>query len=135
MKKTFRRVLALISVVTILLSATVVTSAAQPSVVEPRYVGISTLAAGLDVSSMGRAACVGTVYNDGDYDVTMTIALQQDGTTIKSWIVETTAGINSVQKNYYVMSGHEYQVVVTAVVKSGNIIVNIYPAYSTVVSY
>lgn len=135
MKKYFRRVLALISAVSILFSATVLASAAQPPTVEPMYVGISTLAASLNISSAGLASCVGTVYNDGDYDVTMTIALQQDGSTIKSWPVTTTTGINSVQKSHYVASGHDYQVVVTAVVKSGSIIVNIYTARSAIVSY
>lgn len=135
LKKYLRRMIALVSVICILLSATVSAVAAQPPAVEPMYTGISGLGASLNISSSGLASCVGSVYNDGDYDVTMTIALQQDGSTIKSWPVTTTTGINSVQKSHYVASGHDYQVVVTAVVKSGSIIVNIYTARSTIVSY
>lgn len=135
MKKTLRRVFALVSAVGILLSATVLASAAQPPVAEPMYTGISSLSAGLSISSTGQATCVGRVYNDGDYDVTLTIALQQDGSTIKSWTVDTNVGLNNISKYHYVASGYDYQVVVTAVVKSGSIIVNAYGASSTVVSY
>lgn len=135
MKKTFRRVLALVSAISILLSATVMASAAQPPVIEPMYTGISSLSAGLAISSTGLATCVGRVYNDGDYDVTLTIALQQDGETIKSWTVDTDVALNNITKYQYVMSGHDYQVVVTAIIKSGNIIMHAYGAYSTVVSY
>lgn len=135
MKKHFRRVLALVSVIGILFSTTVFASAAQPPAIEPMYVGISGLGAALSISSTGQATCVGRVYNDGDYDVTLTIALQQDGSTIKSWTVDTSVGLNNISKYHYVASGHDYQVVVTAVVKSGSIIVNIYTARSTIVSY
>lgn len=135
MKKHFRRVLALVSVIGILFSTTVFASAAQPPTIEPMYVGISGLGAALSISSTGQATCVGRVYNDGDYDVTLTIALQQDGSTIKSWTVDTNVGLNNISKYHYVASGYDYQVVVTAVVKSGSIIVNAYGASSTVVSY
>lgn len=135
MKKHFHRVLALVSAVSILFSVTVFASAAQPPTVEPMYVGISSLGAALTISSTGQAACIGRVYNDGDYDVTLIIALQQDGSTIKSWTIATDVGLNNIPKYHYVASGHDYQVVATAIVKSGNIIVNMYNAYSTVVSY
>ena len=135
MKKTFRRVLALVSAISILLSAAVVSYATQPPAVEPRLTGISSLSAGLSISSTGLATCVGRVHNNGDYDVTMTIALQQDGETIKSWTVDTVKGLNNIPKYHYVMSGHDYQVVVTAIIKSGSIIVNAHGASSTVVSY
>lgn len=135
MKKHLRRMFALGLVISFLISTTVTVSAAQNSTAEPRYVGIYGLGASLSISSSGLATCVGTVHNDGNYDVTLTMALQQDGTTIKSWPVTTTVGVNSVQKSHYVASGHDYQVVVTAVVKSGNILVNIYTEKSAIVSY
>lgn len=135
MKKHFRRVLALISVVVILLSLTAVAVATEPTPIEPRLVGISSFGATLSISSSGLATCGARVYDDGTHDVNITIALQQDGTTIKTWYATTNTGFNSIPKSHYVASGYDYQVVATATIKSGNVVVATYTQYSTVVSY
>lgn len=135
MKRHFRRMLALVSVVAILLSSTAIATAAQTSSVEPRLIGISGLGATLSISSSGLATCGARVYDDGTYDVTLTITLQQDGTTIKTWSATPNVGFNSIPKSYYVASGYDYQVAVTAIVKSGSVTVATYTEYSTVVSY
>ena len=135
MKRHFRRVLAVISVVAILLSSTALATAAQTPSVEPRLIGISGFGPILSISSNGLSTCGARVYDDGTYDVTITIALQQDGTTIKTWSVTPNTGFNNITKNYYVASGYDYQVVVTAIVKSGNVTVGTYTDYSPVVSY
>lgn len=135
MKRHFRRVLALISAVAILLSSTTLATAAQTDSVEPRLIGISGFGPILSISSNGLSTCGARVYDDGTHDVTITIALQQDGTTIKTWAVTPNTGFNSITKNHYVASGYDYQVVVTAIVKSGSVTVGTYTDYSPVVNY
>lgn len=135
MKKTFRRALAIVFAATILLTTVISASAAQPPVAEPMYVGISNLSASLSISSLGKASCGAATYNNGTYDVTLTIALKQDGSTIKSWNVATEDGFNSIEKTYYVTSGHSYQVVVTATITASGSYINSYNAYSTTVKY
>ena len=136
MKKSLRQMLSLFFALSLILAMTTTAFAAQPSVVKPTYIGISNLSAHLKVSSVGLASCGATLYNDGDYTVDVTIALQQDGTTIKSWSFTTRTGANSFQKDYYVASGHDYQVIATANVKtSSGILLRSYSAKSTTVSY
>lgn len=112
MKKSICRAFAIAFAVSIMLTTVIPASAAQPPVIMPAYVGITDLFSGLTISSNGKASCKATAYNNGTHDVTLTIALKQDGSTIKSWDVVTTDGFNSVEKNYFVTSGHSYQVVV-----------------------
>lgn len=97
--------------------------------------GISNLSASLSISSLGKASCGAATYNNGTYDVTLTIALKQDGSTIKSWNVATEDGFNSIEKTYYVTSGHSYQVVVKATITASGSYINSYNAYSTTVKY
>lgn len=106
MKKSICRAFAIAFAVSIMLTTVIPASAAQPPVIMPAYVGITDLFSGLTISSNGKASCKATAYNNGTHDVTLTIALKQDGSTIKSWNVVTTDGFNSVEKNYFVTSGH-----------------------------
>lgn len=129
MKKCIRNVLALVFALGIVLSTIAPAAAAQA-----RYTGISSLASLLSISSSGWAACNAVVYNNGDYDVSVKMELQQDGTTIKTWTFDAKIYVNSVEEYYYVVSGHEYQLKVTATVKDGPASYT-YPAYSTVVEY
>ena len=117
MKKSICRAFAIAFAVSIMLTTVIPASAAQPPVIMPAYVGITDLFSGLTISSNGKASCKATTYNNGTHDVTLTIALKQDGSTIKSWNVVTTDGFNSVEKNYFVTSGHSYQVVVGYVLR------------------
>lgn len=135
MKKYVYRALAMIFAVCVVLTTVIPASAAQPPVAEPMYVGISNLSADLRISSTGKATCGAATYNNGTYDVTLIVALKQDGSEIKSWSVVTEDGLNSFEKNYYVTSGHDYQVVVTARITASGSYINSYNAYSTVVRY
>lgn len=135
MRKSIRHALAIVFAVGIVLTTVISASAAQPPVAEPMYVGISDLSASLSISSLGKASCGAATYNNGTYDVTLTIALKQDGSTIKSWNVATEDGFNSIEKTYYVTSGHSYQVVVTATITASGSYINSYNAYSTTVKY
>lgn len=134
MKKFAKRVLTLALALGIV-CALALPAAAQPRAVQPRLTGITGFAAHLGISTAGRAACGVMVYNNGDYDVTIIIDLKQDGTTIKSWTVPAAIRNNQIEKYYYVTSGHDYQVVATAQVKSGGTLVRSYEVSSGVVSY
>lgn len=135
MNKIVKRMLTLTLAMGIILTMVLPLAAAEPKVVQPRMTGISTLTTRLNISASGKATCGVTLYNKGDYDVTVVIDLKQDGTTIKSWTVTPSVGNNQITKYQYVSSGHDYQVVATALVKSGGVLVHSYEVTSGVVSY
>ena len=135
MKRKMKRVLTAILAMCIITSALVPTLAVQEPEIRPMYVGLANFGASLTISSTGKASCGAAITNNGTYDVDVTIELKRDGTTIKSWTVATEVGFNSIDKIYYVTSGHDYQVVATATVKSGSSVINSYKAYSSIVSY
>lgn len=87
--------------------------------IEPRYTGISKLGANLTINSNGDAQCWGEVRSRSGYTSTLTVSLQQDGTTIKSWSV-SGGGLRSVDESYTVEKGHSYQVIASVVVKDSN---------------
>ena len=123
MKKPTRQILSLFFALCILLTTATTALAAQPPVVKPTYIGISSFSAHLKISSLGLASCGAVIHNDGDY-------------TIKSWSLTTKTGANSFQKDYFVASGHDYQVVATANIKnSSGILLRSYSTTSTTVSY
>lgn len=84
--------------------------------IEPRYTGISKLGANLTINSNGAAQCWGEVRSRSGYTSTLTVSLQQDGTTIKSWSVYG-GGLRTVDESYTVEKGHSYQVIASVVVK------------------
>ena len=88
MKKSICRAFAIAFAVSIMLTTVIPASAAQPPVIMPAYVGITDLFSGLTISSNSKASCKATAYNNGTHDVTLTIALKQDGSTIKSFFNE-----------------------------------------------
>ena len=61
----------------------------------------------------------GEVRSRSGYTSTLTVSLQQDGTTIKSWSV-SGGGLRSVDESYTVEKGHSYQVIASVVVKDSN---------------
>lgn len=81
--------------------------------IEPRYTGIYALSADLNVNSSGRADCYGYVKTRSGYSADLTVELQRDGRTIKSWS-DSGSGTITISESYYVTSGHDYQVVVSA---------------------
>lgn len=136
MKKITKRMVALTLALGIILSlALPVAAAEQPKAVQPRLIGIAGFAAQLSISTSGRATCGAVLHNNGTYDVTIIMSLKQDGTSIKTWTVAADVGSNLVEKYYYVSSGHDYQVTVTAQIRSGGTLVRSYEISSSVVSY
>lgn len=105
------------------------------SAIQPRYTGIFQFAVDLDISSSGYASCYGYVAPSSGYSVDLTMELQRDGTTIKSW-TDSGSTTFSIDKGYYVTKGHDYQVVLTADVKnSKGITVSTPSLASNIVSY
>ena len=135
MRKKTKHALAIILAGGALMSMLIPAAAAQPPEINPRYVGISNISAGLAISTSGKATCVSSVMPDNRYTVTLTMELQQDGRTIKSWNTPVGTSQTVLEKSYNVTSGHDYQVVATATVKSGSSVINSYKAYSSIVSY
>ena len=92
---------------------------ATASAVEPRFIGISELSVSLIVYPSGGASCYGYVDPYDTYSADMTLELQRDSTTIKTWTGSGSTGESfSLDKVHYVTSGHEYQVIVTVDVKN-----------------
>ena len=103
--------------------------------VQPRYTGIFQFIVDLDITKTGYASCFGSVSPNTGYSVDLTVALQQDGVTIKSW-TESGSSTFDIDKGYFVTKGHDYQVVATASIKNSKGVVVSTPSLSSnVVSY
>ena len=135
MEKNTKRFVTLILALSIIFTMIVPATAAEAQTVQPRMVGISNLAARLEISSSGKATCTATVYNNGNYDVNVIITLTQDGSPIKSWTIPAQVRINAIDKYYYVTSGHDYQVTVKAEVRSNGSLERRYSISSSIVHY
>lgn len=112
--KTLRRITCLLLSLACVFSLLTTFAYAEGTSKEPvlRYTGISSLSAGLTISDTGCANCSSSASTYTGYSVDLTMKLQRDGASIKTW---TTSGSNFVplSKQYYVTSGHNYQVVTT----------------------
>ena len=108
---------------------------ASATEISPRYTGITTLTADINISSSGRADCFGYVRTRDGYSADLTVELQRDGRTIKSWS-DSGSGTISISEPYYVTPNHDYQVVVSAdVYNSQEKLVETPSTESLVVSY
>lgn len=135
MKKTLLKSASMLLVLVCVLSTLSIFPSAKAAEIEPRFTGIASLAASLDISSSGCASCYGRVTPYSGYKVTLEVELQRDGKTIKSWS-DTNKDTFSIDEIYYVTPGHDYQVVVTATVyNSSGRIVETPTTDSAVVSY
>ena len=135
MEKNTKRFATLILALSIIFTMIIPATAAEPQTVQPRMVGISNMAARLEISSSGKATCTATLHNNGTYDVTIIIILTQDGTPIQSWTIPAQVRINVIDKYYYVTSGHDYQVIVKAEVRSNGSLERRYSISSSIVHY
>lgn len=133
--KTLKKVIAALFVATYLLSTCAVAFAKPPETAEPMYTGISSLVCEISISQNGCASCYGRAINYTGYSTTLRMDLRRDGTTIKSWTT-SGSGLVSLDKDYYVVSGHSYRVVVVATVKnSSGTTVGTYTADTRAVAY
>ncbi|WP_352415137.1 hypothetical protein [Oscillibacter ruminantium] len=118
-QKVIRSVLAMALLVSVLSVNILSVSAAGMGQGELRYTGVSTLISNLDISSGGAASCKGTAAVRSGYTADLTVELQRDGTTIKTW-TNSGSGTLNAGGTYYVTSGHDYIVVTTAKVSDSN---------------
>lgn len=114
MKKHTRTAMALL-----LLVGALMANFATAQAVELRYAGVSRISSTLNISSSGAASCSGQAIIRSGYTADLTVELQQDGTTIKTW-TDSGSGTLSAGGTYYVTSGHDYIVVTTATVYDSN---------------
>lgn len=81
-----------------------------PTSIQPIYVGVSTVAANLKISSAGNATVTAQVCASPGYTVDLVVSLERDsGVLIKSWS-DSGSGTVGIEKTYYVSSGHDYYV-------------------------
>lgn len=118
-KKNVGRILSIALLLVFALATFGAEAAATETEVTPRYTGVSTLAASLDISKGGCASCYGYAKVLTGYTADLRVELQQDGDTIKTWTASGTKDIEVV-KEYWVASGHDYQVVVSATVRNSS---------------
>ena len=131
--RSFTFICVLLTVLTVLPAANAKTM--DETEISPRYTGISKITAGLTISTKGYAQCLGEVRSRSGYSAFLTMELQQDGTTIKSW-TKSGEGLCSISEGYTVTRGHSYQVIVTAeVTNSKGIIVETVTEYSQAQSF
>lgn len=103
--------------VTIVNAATISSSQSD---IQPRYEGVYRATSELAVSSSGRANVHALLEVSTNYTAKGTIALYCDsGTYVKSWDC-SGAGSIEVQENYYVASGHNYYVTLSATIYNRN---------------
>lgn len=84
MKRTLGKSVGVILVLACMLSAFCI--GARAVEVEPRYTGIISLSATLDINSGGQVSCYGYVSPRSGYSVDLEMELQRDGRTIKSFL-------------------------------------------------
>lgn len=113
MKKSVTRSISLSLLLVSIMSVLCIGASAAEEEISPRYTGIHLLNANINITASGRADCYGYVNIQDGYSVDLTVALQRDGQTIKSWSDSGTKEV-SMTKSYYVSKGHDYQVVVSA---------------------
>ena len=119
MKNQIRKHVLRMSVCALLAAMMLFTVSAQAAGVTPRYTGISELTISFDVSSRGVADCYAYMEVNRGYTADLTVELQRDGDTIKTWTA-SGAGTLEIEKTYAVTMGHDYQLVASAKVKNSN---------------
>lgn len=80
--------------------------------VSPRANTFSYLTSLLEITS-GMASCTGKVTVSKGYTANITMELYRDEVSIKSWNLDGQTGTFGLSKDYFVTSGHTYQVIVS----------------------
>lgn len=112
----------------------------ESEVVTPFYDYVSIVGASISIGTLGKAVASGFVFYTGNYDSTLTIAIQRlngnSWSTVKSWSETFTGrGQHSMEEEYYVTSGHTYRVLTTVAIKSGSTVLETASTTSSQVSY
>lgn len=133
MTKAIKKALCLALCLMMVVSVTIA-SATEETGIMPRLTGIDSQATRLSIGDLGRASCWCLVLADGGYSVDVTMSLEKDGVSIKTW---TGSGASvDLEKTYYVTEGHDYQLIITSRVKtSGGLYLLTYTMESQIVHY
>ena len=142
-KKHLGKTLVLVALSTTLLGASLPAQAmaAPPhevTSIQPCEIGIATLNCRLDISSSGKARCLGEVTVKAGYDAEVTLALQRrtsgrPWSDVTSW---TDSGTSTLSESRYVTSGYDYRCELTVdVYSSSGKHVAPYTEYSDIVPY
>lgn len=104
----------------------------------PYYVALLQLDAELSIDSSGYAVCIGTATARLDYTCDATLELQQKNgstwETIKDW--SSSGRNNDFNENWYVKSGCDYRIRITAEVRaSAGKLIESPSKYSSIVHY
>ena len=134
---TVKRSFALLLLMTLCVMNTVTAtdfSTDENSMIQPRYIGASGVTADINVLAPGRVNVTGNAIVYREYTATVTLSLERNGTTIKSWS-ESGSGTFNLSKNYYVMSGYDYSASIKVdVYDSNNKLIETITAESIVVA-
>ena len=107
----------------------------------PRYTNISSIASGLTISSLGRAACTGTATMRNDYDGTLTMTLEKLNDNdrweeVTSWSTEFSGPeVVMLDRGYYVRKGYSYQVVTNVEIRDGSKVIESVSIFSPIKTY
>lgn len=116
MKKMLKKTLLMAMACFLFVASLNVVSGEERSEIMPRLTGIDLHTASISIDKNDCAFCGCSVLAKTGYSVDVTMALERDGVTIKTW---TGSGSRvDMEKPYYVTKGHDYQVVVTTRVKT-----------------
>lgn len=138
MKKVFTRICAIIlALCCFATTSAFAVSSTLGDTIQLRYTGIDSISPYLTISSKGYATCSVSVQPSSGYSVDVTLELQQDGTSIKSWSGSAAYPKKlSVGDSLFVVKGHSYQVVANATIKnSSGRVVSSPTSSSKIVSY
>ena len=115
-----RRILSTFTALVLVFSLFSVPASAATEEIQPRYAGILTVLSGLEITSAGRADCSGEIDLRDGYtaDVALVLMRGQDPsfTEVKTWTEDGVSGWLKMDKSYYVLSGYDYVVVMSATV-------------------
>lgn len=76
------------------------------------YTHIESMAAGLDINSIGYSTNIGyAVASSGSYTVELHVTLRNENGVVQTW-TDTSTSYVYLEENYYVASGHSYYVFV-----------------------
>ncbi len=81
-------------------------------IISPKNIAIVATDNSLTLGALGKLSCYGATDVQYGYNAGVTVELQQDGTTIKTWSADDFAWA-MVSEDYYVPSGHSYQLKLT----------------------
>ena len=119
-----RRIYAVIISLALVVSIAVMPAHAMEQEIQPRYAGIISVYSSINITTSGRADCYGDIELRNGYtaDVTLILMRGQDPsfTSLKTWTEEGVSGYFEMDKTYYVLSGYDYVVVMSAIVYDEN---------------